>query len=173
MGEVVEISMLGKTLNIYEQLLFFLTSFFGEDYTVQCIKAMDNWKYENIVVLDSLSEADKFAQDRIVCIDIKTKSKYLGVSVERKKDIFYVEGWINSSDEITGQDYERLLNCFVDTFKQNKSVKICGIGKEIFVNYDLGIAQAIEKAHNIDLWMVCSSEIFLPEKIKQKVVYIQ
>lgn len=173
MGEVVEISMVGKTLNLYEQLLFFLTSYIGEDYIIQSIKAMDNWKHDNIVILNSFSDANKLAQDKIVCIDVKTNNKYLGVSVEKTNNIFYIEGWINSNEEIIGQDYERFLNSFVDAFKHNKSVKICGVGKEIFVDYDLGIAQAIEKAHNIDLWMVGSCEYIISEKTSPKFIYIQ
>ena len=173
MGEVVEISMVTKTPDIYEQLLFFLTSYINEDYIIQSIKAMDNWKYENIVILNSLSDANKLAQDKIVCIDINTNNKYLGVSVEKKKDTFCIEGWINSNDEITGQDYERFINSFVDAFIHNKSIKVCAIGKEICVDYDLGIGSAIENAHNIDLWMVCSSEYIISEKTNTKFIVIK
>lgn len=173
MGEVVEISMVGKKLDVYEKLLFFLSSYINEDYIIKSIKAMDNWKYENIVTLDSISAANELVQDKIICVELKTKNMYFGVSVEKNNDVFYIEGWINSTTEIVGQDYERFLNSFVDAFKHNKSVKVCGIGKEIFVDYNLGISQAIEKAHNIDLWMVCGSENIISKKMKTKFIYIQ
>lgn len=173
MGELVEISIVGKTLNIYEQLLLFLTSYIREDYIIQSIKAMDSWKYDNIVMLNSFSDVNKLAQNKIVCIDAKTDNNYLGVSVEKKKDTFYIEGWINSNQEIAGKDYERFLNSFVDAFIYNKSIIICGVGKEIFINYDLGIAQAIKKANNIDLWMINSCEYIIDEKINTKVVYLE
>ena len=173
MGEVVEISMVGKKINLYEQLLSFLISYFNEDHIIQTIKAMDNWQYDNIVVLNSLSDANKLVQEKIICIDVKTNNKYLGVSVEKKNDEFYIEGWINSSEEITEQDYERFLISFSDVFKNNKSVKVCGIGKEIFVDFDLGIAQAIEKAHNIDVWMVCNDEYTNTKETKARFIYIQ
>ena len=171
MGEVVDVSMVSKTLNGYKQLLTFLTSYINEDYNIQSITAMDNWKYDNIVILNSLSDANKLAQEKIVCIDVKTTNYFLGVSIEKKDGIFFIDGWINPKDEITGQDYERFLNSFVDAFKHNKSLEICGIGKEIFVDYDLGIAQAIEKAENIDLWMVRSCEYITSGK--SKLIYIQ
>ena len=166
MGEVVEISMVSKSLNVYEQLLSFLTSYINEDYNIQSIKAMDNWKYDNIVILNSISDANKLAQEKIVCIDVKTNNNYLGVFIEKRNGKFYIDGWINPKDESTRQDYERFLNSFVDDFKHNKSVEICGIGREIFVDYDLGISHAIENAHNIDLWMGCSCGYTVPEKTK-------
>lgn len=171
MGEVVDVSMVSKTLNVYMQLLTFLTSYINEEYNIQSITAMDNWKYDNIVKLNSLSDVNKLAQEKIVCIDVKTSNYFLGVFVEKKDGIFYVDGWINPKDEITEQDYERFVNSFVDAFKHNKSLEICGIGKEIFVDYDLGIAQAIEKAENIDIWMVHSCNYINSEK--SKIIYIQ
>lgn len=173
MGEVVEISMIGKSLNVYEELLCFLTSYINEDCFIHSIKAMDNWKYDNIVILSSLSDANKLVQDKIISVDVKTSNNYLGVSVEKKKDEFYIEGWINSKVEIAGQDYKRFLNRFVDVFKHNKSVKLCGIGKEIFVDYNLDINQVIEKSHNIDLWMVCCDKYYALESKKTKVICIQ
>ena len=170
MGEVVDVSMVSKTLDVYEQLLTFLTSYINEDYNIHSIRAMDNWKYDNIVKLKSLSDANKLAQEKIVCIDIKTINNFMGVFVEKKDGIFYIDGWINPKGEITGQDYERFLNSLVDAFKHNKSVEVCGIGKEILVDYDLGIAQAIEKAENIDLWMVRSCDYITSEK--SKIIYI-
>lgn len=171
MGEVVDVSMVSKTLNVYKQLLTFLTSYINEDYNIQSITAMDNWKYDNIVKLNSLLDANELAQEKIVCIDVKTTNNFLGVSIEKKDGIFYIDGWINPKDEIIGQDYERFLNSFVDAFKHNKLLEICGIGKEIFVDYNLGIAQAIEKAENIDLWMVRSCDYITSEK--SKLIYIQ
>lgn len=37
MGEVVEISIVCKKLKVYEQLLFFLTSYVNEDYIIEGI----------------------------------------------------------------------------------------------------------------------------------------
>ena len=78
MGEVVEISMVGKKLDVYEKLLFFLSSYINEDYIIKSIKAMDNWKYENIVTLDSISAANELVQDKIICVELKTKNMYFG-----------------------------------------------------------------------------------------------
>ena len=172
MGEVVEISIVCKKLKVYEQLLFFLTSYVNEDYIIEGIKAMDNWKYENLIVMKSFSDIEKIVQNKIVCIDLKTNNNYLGIFIEKKEGVFYIDGWINPKEEIIGQDYERFLNSFVDAFKHNKLVEICGVGKEIFVDYDLGFTQAIEKGHNIDLWMVSSSKYIISKKIKSKIIYI-
>lgn len=155
MGELVEISMVGKNLNLYKQLLDFLIKYTNEEYIIKSIKVMDNWKYDNIFELSSLSEINKYIIEKIICIDIKTvKNKNIGESIESKKDMFYIEGWFNFSEEITRHKYENLINNFVVNFKNNESINVCGIGKEIMVNYDSGILQAIEESHNIDLWMI-------------------
>ena len=173
MGEVVEISMLGNKLNIYAQLLRFLTDYIDEDYTIQSIQAIDNWKYDNLVSLNSFSDISEVVKDKIIYITIKTKNEYIGISIEKNKNLFNVEGWINSNVEIKGREYDRFINTFVDTFKHNKSMKVCGIGKEIYVDFNLGVGQAIENAHNIDVWLINSDENINFRRIKQKVIYIQ
>lgn len=174
MGEVVEISIVAKKLNVYEQILCFFTSYIGEKYDIQSITAMDNWRYENLIKLNSVSDANRLVQDKIICIELKTNNRYLGVGVfvEKKKDLFYIDGWINPKEDILGQEYDRLLNLFVETFKSNSSVKASGIGKEIFVDYNSGIPQAIENAHNIDLWMIFGSE-YINYNTKSKIICIQ
>ncbi len=171
MGEVIEVSMLSKTTDVINLLLVLLTRRIDEAYEISSIKAMDNWKYENIIPLKSMSDVEKYIGDKIICIEIKACTCVLGVSIEKKLDLFCIEGWINSKTDVSEMDYKDFLTSFIDNFKTNACIEVCGVGKEILVNYELGIQNAIDNAHNIDLWLLKDHNITVSSE-KPIVIYI-
>lgn len=69
---------------------------------------------------------------------------------------YYYHFWYNPEQEFSESEYRNSCNIFADYIidKRKDDILMCGIGREISVNFDMSIEEIIQKSHNIDLWIV-------------------
>lgn len=154
MGEVVEISILSTNKSLYSEMLLFLERYLKNENTVETISVMDNWYYDNAIEIDSIKEAENYMETRIVTIEKNTPYEHIGVTVEKNKKGYIIECWINPCKEIAGKQYNNLVNEITGYIKDKNEVLLCGIGKEISVDYEKEPDVIIKESHNIDRWTV-------------------
>lgn len=157
MGEVIEINTVGSDLLIYNKLISFWESIIKGQVLSTKIETMDNWQYENIVELKSLSDIRGVIEQKIVLIKLKFETHIVGVTIEKQYNKYIVEGWLNSQLEVDEQRYKEIINKFISTFRSYK-INSCCIGREIIVDDYYDISEAIEKSHNVDVWIVRKKE---------------
>lgn len=166
MGEVIEISIVGNDYKIYEDLKDFISQY----CKIGTIEIMDNWEYENCVKIENAIDIKKYAENKIVRISFTGKDFDSGIYIESKKNLYYITGWINPLEEISEGEYTSIMKSAVDYFKNNTLIEICGIGKEIVVDYENGLFDAVKNAHNVDVWIV--SDLKYVAHNKQKYILI-
>ena len=127
-------------------------------------KAIDS-KIENAI------DIKKYAENKIVRISFTGKDFDSGIYIESKKNLYYMTGWMNPLEGISEDNYQAIISKAVEYFKSNSLIEICGIGKEIVVDYDNGLFDAIKNAHNVDVWMV--SDLKYVTQKKQKYILIK
>ena len=86
---------------------------------------------------------------------MKKKIQYdnIGVSIEKNKIGYIIDCWINLDKELIGKQYTDLINEIIKYIKGNRKIIICGIGKEISIDYDKKLIDSIKEAHNFILIM--------------------
>lgn len=154
MGKLIEISIVSTNKSLYAEMLNFLEQHLSNNNEDLIINIMDNWCYDNMIKIDSLKEAEEYMETKIVTVEKKIQDESIGISIEKNKMGYIIDCWINFAKEIIGQQYTDLTNKIIKYLKNNRKIIICGIGKEIFINYDKKIIESIKEAHNIDFWLV-------------------
>jgi len=170
MGEVIEISIVGNDFKLFDSLRDFISHYCNTD-NIGTIEIMDNWEYENCVKIENAIDIKKYAENKIVRISFTGKDFDSGIYIESKKNLYYMTGWMNPLEGISEDNYQAIISKAVEYFKSNSLIEICGIGKEIVVDYDNGLFDAIKNAHNVDVWMV--SDLKYVTQKKQKYILIK
>lgn len=164
MGEVIEIGIVSQTKNTYSNMLNFLESYLNMKNTVQIINIMDNWLYDNTIEINSIKEAENYMESKIVTIEKRSPYNQVGVSVEKSKNGYIIECWINPYNEMPEKEYRNLIDEIINYLKDKNMVDVCGIGKEVSVDYSKNIYTLINDSHNIDLWLI-SQQCYIINKI--------
>lgn len=154
MGEVIEIGIVSQTKNTYSNMLNFLESYLNMKNTVSVINVMDNWLYDNMIEINSIKEAENYMESKIVTIEKRSPYNQVGVSVEKSKKGYIIECWINPYNEMPEKEYRNLIDEIINYLKDKNMVDVCGIGKEVSVDYSKNIYTLINDSHNIDLWLI-------------------
>lgn len=158
MGEVVEISLKAET---YESFYLLLTEL--KKYTTNNVESkieiMDNWEYENKFSVDSIKNIEKYINDKIIFVTIKSSDNYVGVTLEKNNNDYIIEGWINPNDIVDEDKYRVMIKKFVELFKRKQSVILGGIGRETLIDFDKDICSMINESSGVDIWLVRNEDI--------------
>lgn len=164
MGELIEIGIVSKNKSLYCEMLDFLERHLTNEETFQIISVMDNWHYDNMIEINSIEEAENYMETKIVTIEKRSPCEQIGVSVEKNKKGYIIECWINPYKEVIGKEYCNFINEIIKYLKDKNMVDVCGIGKEVSVDYDKSIYSLINDSHNIDIWLI-SQQFFIDNKL--------
>ncbi|MCI8777477.1 MAG: hypothetical protein HFK00_08850 [Oscillospiraceae bacterium] len=166
MGELIEFSIVSSNKSLYTDMLNFLEHYLSSDNEELIISIMDNWYYDNKIKINSLKEAEDFMETKIVTVEKNIQHESIGVFIEKNKNGYIIDCWINLDKEIIGKQYTDLINEIIKCFKGNKKLIICGIGKEISIDYDKKIIESIKESHNIDCWIV-SKQFYIDNELSK------
>lgn len=166
MGELIEISIVSNNKSLYSEMLNFLEHYLPHNIKDTIISIMDNWYYDNIIKINSLKEAEDYMETKIVTIEKKIQYDNIGVSIEKNKIGYIIDCWINLDKELIGKQYTDLINEIIKYIKGNRKIIICGIGKEISIDYDKELIDSIKEAHNIDCWIV-SRQFYIDNELSK------
>ncbi len=158
MGEVVEISLKAKNYEGFYLLLTELKKYTTNNFKTE-IEIMDNWKYENKFSVDSIKDIEKFINDKIINITIKSSDIVVGVALEKIKNEYVIEGWINPHNFIDEDNYRIMINRFVELLKGKQSIILGGIGRETLIDFDKDICSMIKESSGVDIWLVRNEDI--------------
>lgn len=155
MGELIEISIISHKDNIADKMLCFMEKVFDMHNGIQRIEVMDNWCYENAFCLTSLDEIKSYIDSKIITLTKNSLTEQIGVMIEHSLNYYY-HFWYNPEQEFSESEYRNSCNIFADYIidKRKDDILMCGIGREISVNFDMSIEEIIQKSHNIDLWII-------------------
>ena len=153
MGETLDVSVISHKVDILEALIYTIKTYVG-GITNEKVSIMDNWMYKNVVEQKTLLEAQKYVDDKIIFYEAENDNVAIGCFVERIRDYYSIEGWINPKQEIDKNKYIEFLNFWKEYFKEDKEFDSCAIGKETSINYDHGIYEAIKTSSDVDLWII-------------------
>lgn len=158
MGEVVEISLKAETYEAFYLLLTELKKYTTNNVESK-IEIMDNWEYENKFSVDSIKDIEKYINDKIIFVTIKSSDNYVGVTLEKIKNEYIIEGWINPHNFIDEDNYRIMINRFVELLKEKKSIILGGIGRETLIDFDKDICSMIKESSGVDIWLVRNEDI--------------
>lgn len=169
MGEVIEISIISNKKDIGEKVMCFMEDIFEIKNGIQKIEIMDNWHYENSFVLNTLDEAKKYIDSKIITFTKSLLDEQIGVSIEHFSDCYCYDFWYNPSLKILENEYRDIYDIFVNYIldRLRNDVLICVLGREISINYDTNIDEIIKGAHNVDIWIIKKS-IYEKCKLKER-----
>lgn len=156
MGEVIEVSIISHDDDIAKKVMCFMEDLFEIKNGIQNIEVMDNWNYENTFYLNSLVEAKKYMRSKIITYTENSLGKQIGVSIEHFTDYYQYDFWYNPRLELSANEYKNIYGQFVNYFQKElkDGILIAGIGREIFIDFDLNIDDIIKKSYNIDIWII-------------------
>lgn len=156
MGEVIEVSIISHNDDMAEKVMCFMEDLFEIKNGIRNIEVMDNWNYENTVHLNSLDEAKKYINSKIITYTENSFEEQIGVSIEHFSDYYRYDFWYNPRLELSADECKNIYSQFVNCFQENlkDGILMAGIGREIFIDFDLNIDDIIKKSHNIDIWII-------------------
>ncbi|MBQ9535664.1 MAG: hypothetical protein IJU78_07470 [Clostridia bacterium] len=157
MGECIEISILSTTTEPVGAMLRFLKGCLKNPEAEESFAVMDNWEYENQTAVDSLAEAMENAEGKIIFAEAGDENVRIGVFAEHGAESCIIDGWINPQTAFSDEAYEALACEAVKLLRDMKSVLACAVGREMYVDYGKGIAEAVREAHGADLWLLPQS----------------
>jgi len=166
MGELIEVGIISQHKRIYSKMLEVLEKHLKMKNTAQIINVMDNWQYDDMIEINSIEEAENYMESKIVTIEKRSSCNQVGVSVEKKQKGYIVECWINPYKEVIDKEYNELVNKIIKCFETNNIIDVCGVGKEVSVDYDKSIYTLIKDSHNIDLWII-SQQIYSTNQLNE------
>lgn len=158
MGEVVDISLKAETNEAFYLLLTELKKYTTNNVESK-IEIMDNWEYENKFSVDSIKDIEKYINDKIIFVTIKSSDNYVGVTLEKNNNAYIIEGWINPNDIVDEDKYRVMIKKFVELFKRKQSIILGGIGRETLIDFDKDICSMINESSGVDIWLVCNEDI--------------
>ncbi len=156
MAEVIEFCAVSSKLEIYIKFIRVIENFVGECFKINSIQVMDDWNYTNVLDIESVEVYKDLYDNKILTLTMENGNNHMGVDVEKIGKFYIVEPWLNACNEITNEDYKRLIGNVVNELKHDE-VEFCAIGKEIVVKAELGISDMLKNAHNVDLWLIKST----------------
>lgn len=156
MGEVIDISIISHKNDIAEKVMYFMEGIFELENGIKNIEVMDNWHYENMFNLNTLDEAKKYIDSKIITLTENSLDKQTGVSIEHFSDYYRYDFWYNTTQEIFLNECKRIYDKFVNYIldKLRNNIMICMIGREILIDYDMNINKMMRGAHNVDIWII-------------------
>ena len=156
MAEVVEMNIVCSDPLKNDILLAFIhKNVDNGGYTIESIEAMDNWKYDNSVAIDSKEISDYLSSNKIICITEKNGDGFAGIDIERIENKINYTFWVNQKKYNIASNYYSLINDFLLFIKQEikSDFLMCAIGKEVIFEYQNNYASLFKKSHNIDVWI--------------------
>lgn len=156
MGEVIEISIVSNKKDIIERTICFMEDIFEMHNVIQNIEVMDNWNYENLFNLDSLEETKKYMDSKIITLTRSSLNEQIGVSLERLLGCYCYHFWYNPKQELSENDCKDIYDLYVNYIlgKLKYDILMCGIGREISINFGMDIDEIIKDSHNVDIWII-------------------
>lgn len=168
MSAVFEISVMSKK-NIQRDILFEAFKRKGLSLEIDLIEVIDNWKYENEVILDnniSTTVLDDYViNGKIIMLDGLIDTKYrCGYHSELKRNNTYLtDFWVSLEylpdldvDNITLENvifYETVTDEIIK-LRDKYEIELCGMGVELFMEYSQSIGSTILKSKNVNRWIV-------------------
>lgn len=129
--------------------------------------SMDNWSWENQQEFQDVSEIYRLLQNnKIIVINAHLHTfKDFGIYVERCKNKYFYEFWINTdgfpeldSDVINSQNiiFFEKIQYFIINFveKHVGRFEIISIGNETLFKYKENIAETIQESDSVLIWMI-------------------
>jgi len=167
MGEIIELNIISPKNDIVERLMCFMEDIFEMHNVIQNIEVMDNWHYENVFNLNTLEETKKYMDSKVITLTKSSMNEQIGVSMEHSLDCYRYDFWYNPKHEFFDSDckniYEIYINYILDELKDD--ILICGIGREIFIDFNMNIDEIIKDSHNVDIWLI-QKEIYEKSRLK-------
>lgn len=173
MGEVIEINIVSKDENLLLELLDFI-SLQMKDNTIRLIvEVMDNWQYENVETINSIDSLKPFIGNKIASITEIRASGQTGISIEPIGDLLLYNVWFNSICLSLNEEYSRLINNFIEYLSSSEAsnnIIIGAIGKETKFEYLCNSKETIDKAHNVDVWLIDKMDFLSNELENHKIL---
>lgn len=129
--------------------------------------SMDNWSWENQQEFQDVSEIYRLLQNnKIIVINAHLHTfKDFGIYIERCKNKYFYEFWINTdgfpeldSDVINSQNiiFFEKIQYFIINFveKHVGRFEIISIGNETLFKYKENIAETIQESDSVLIWMI-------------------
>ena len=162
MGEVIEISIVSKEKRILYKFLEFIQFQNRENIIRKTIEVMDNWKYENVEIIESTELINSFLGKKLICITYINVNGQNGISIEPIDDLLLYNIWFNPTSTYNDDEYTKLINDFITFFSDSESIDdiiIGGVGKESEFRYLNDSKETINEAHNINVWFIDKIEL--------------
>lgn len=156
MGEVIDINIISYKKDIIERTMCFMEELFEMHNVIQNIEVMDNWCYENVFNLSSLEETKEYMDSKIITLTRSSLNEQIGVSLERIFDCYCYQFWYNPKQELSDNICKEIYGKYVIYIlnKLKYDILMCGIGREISIDFGIGIDEIIKDSHNVDIWII-------------------
>lgn len=168
MAEVVEIHIICKENLKLDIIREFIDKEMGDCCINESIVAMDNWEYENSIMITSQEVGKYLLRKKIICIEEKIEDGAVGINIERLASGVYYTIWFNQKKYDNLSEYNNLINQFLLFLKQEVRSRflLCAIGKEVIFEFQNDYINLFQKSHGIDMWINLNIE--LTDVIMQK-----
>ena len=156
MAEVIDVEIVSAIVGMYKDINKVFEYVFNDRLILKDSYKMDSWLYDNLSKNDNNLIDNEISAISNNIITIKFDSKYgeVGTYIE-KRNVYYVfEWWFNPNEEISDYSYMKFKDEIAKRFTDNIDCDICGVGREVVIDFDNGIVEAISTSKNFDVWII-------------------